>query len=50
MEFHHQLRKDSIDFHEDENGEYVTLNQETKEKNHQGGTTVKKECTKQFSG
>jgi len=38
MEFHYQLRNNSFDFKEDPSGEeYVVLNQEMKEKNHQGG-------------
>lgn len=38
LEFHHQLRRDSFQFHNDENGlEYVTLRQETQQKNFQGG-------------
>lgn len=37
LEFHHQLRLNSFDFHEDEHGEYAVLNHETQQKNYQGG-------------
>ena len=41
MEFHYQLRKQSIEFREDSDGEFLILNQETKEINHQGGANKK---------
>lgn len=42
LEFHHQLRRDSFNFHTDENGlEYVTLRHETQQKNFQGGMESK---------
>ena len=42
LEFHHQLRRDSFNFHTDENGlEYVTLRHETQQKNFQGGIESK---------
>ncbi len=37
LEFHHQLKLNSFEFHEDEYGEYVTLTHETQQKNFQGG-------------
>ena len=41
MEFHHQLRKDSIEFKTESDCEFMFLNQETKQKNHQGGASCK---------
>lgn len=40
MEFHHQLKMDSVEFNEDETGEFVTLNHETQQKTHQGGIAL----------
>lgn len=38
LEFHHQLKRDSFNFLEDQDGrQYVTLNHETQQKNFQGG-------------
>ena len=40
LEFHQQLKRDSLDFNFDQEGhEYVTLNHETQQKNFQGGLT-----------
>lgn len=40
LEFHHQLRTDSFEFHTDgDDTEYVTLTHETQQKNFQGGLT-----------
>lgn len=40
LEFHHQLKRDSFNFLEDQDGrQYVTLNHETQQKNFQGGLT-----------
>ena len=39
MEFHHQLRKNSLDFKRDSDSQYIVLNQEIKQKNYQGGAS-----------
>ncbi|KAH3720787.1 hypothetical protein DPMN_063691 [Dreissena polymorpha] len=39
MEFHHQLRKNRLDFKGDSDSQYIVLNQEFKQKNHQGGAS-----------
>nr|XP_022306586.1 uncharacterized protein LOC111112973 [Crassostrea virginica] len=39
MEFHHQLQRNSFEFHEDESGKYATLKHDTLQKTFQGGLT-----------